>query len=111
MVRTEYAYLMMKKATTNPLAPQATELFEAGRTELEALIEHLAKETPYPFHVLGTQALVWARRAPLDRSQKRSLLEHSLAHVAAGVKLHPMNQGLPQLERDLKEEYLRTAVN
>ncbi len=110
MIETEYGYLLMKKAIRNPASPHAGALFDEGVELLEDLIVHHGRETPYPFHVLGSQGLNWARHANLTRMQKRSLLEKCVNVVQEGVKHYPFHRDLKMLAAELRREWMSTAV-
>jgi hypothetical protein len=110
MIETEYGYLLMKKAIRNPAGPQAKALFEEGVALLEDLIVHHGHETPYPYHVLGSQGLNWTRHAKLTRIEKRSLLERSLSVVRDGLKHYPFHRDLKTLVEELQREWMSTAV-
>lgn len=109
-VETEYAYLLMKKAAADPQNSSAPAWFEEGRRTLEAFIASDGRHDPYPYHVLGSQGLGWVRRAPLPRLERQALLRELLQAVQSGVDFHPRKQELATLLRDIKHEWLSTAV-
>jgi len=109
-VRTEYAYLLMKKAARNPGDVNAVSWFNQGWEELGILIEERGARDPYPYHVLGSQGLAWAMRANLELYARRTLLERLLEFVDRGVGAHPAREELRTLQRDIKLEWLKTAV-
>lgn len=110
MVETEYGYLMMKKAARNPAAPNAAQLFQAGFDLLEGLIDQGSKDSPYPYHVIGSQGLGWARRGGMRLIEKRVLLQKLWDMVKAGRAQFPLSRDLKLLEEDLKRELLSTAL-
>jgi len=109
-IETEYSYLLMKKAATDPADPRSPDWFEEGKTRLEALIDRIGKYDSYPYHVLGSQGLLYARRAALTQGQKQTLLRYLIASVKSGSERHPRHTQLADLLADLRTDYLQTAV-
>ena len=110
LVENEYAYLQMKKAASDPNSPDAVDLFNDGYSTLEQLIEGNGRNSPHPYHVLGSQVLAWIRRAPLSGSEKSRLLSASLARVKEGAKIHAASDELSTLCDALQRELLSLAV-
>lgn len=109
-VETEYAYLLMKKAASDPRHSSAKEWFDNGRRTLESLILGEGRRDPYPYHVLGSQGLAWARKAPLPTLDRQALLRELLRWVEQGVEQHPKVRELANLLVDVKKEWLSTTV-
>ena len=109
-VETEYAYLLMKKASLTPDHPEAGHWFEEGRTSMEDLINTHGKKDAYPYHVLGSQGLAWARRGKLPVMEKRALLARLLEQLDDGIEYHRRADALRALKRDVEREWLSTAV-
>ena len=110
LVENEYAYLLMKKAASDPWSSGAAEMFNDGYGMLEALIRSNGRRSPHPYHVLGSQVLAWVRRAPLPPSEKIRLLNSTLARVTEGVRAHPKSNDLLRLREDVQRELLGMAV-
>ena len=110
LVENEYAYLLMKKAASDPQSPGAAEMFDDGYSILEVLIRSNGKHSPHPYHVLGSQVLSWVRRASLVPAVKIRLLNSTLARVAEGVRVHPRSDDLLTLREDVQRELLSMAV-
>ena len=110
LVENEYAYLLMKKAASDPWSSGAADMFNDGYEMLEALIRSNGKRSPHPYHVLGSQVLAWVRRAPLAPSEKIRLLNSTLTRVAEGVRVHPKSDDLITLREDVQRELLSMAV-
>ena len=110
-VETAYAYLLMKKAARNPSHSGARAWLDDGWETLEEMIEATGRVDAYPYHVLGSQGLAWARRAPLTLLEKRAVLASLLRIVEEGVRHHPRAQDLAALLRDLKGDWLSTTVS
>lgn len=79
--------------------------------ELEDVIEHFGSHSEYPYHVLGTQGLKWARRAISQNDARRTFLQKLLNTVENGRNYHPQEENLRVLHADLKKEMLLTLVN
>ena len=82
----------------------------ATMDELDEIIRDTGSKEFRAFHVLGSQGLHFARRAPLTWEERRKLLERLCGTAERGVRLHPYARELSQLHRDLEREYLRLAV-
>jgi hypothetical protein len=107
-VLTEWAYLMFRKAIIDP-GIDAPELVKSATESLENLM-HRAGD-PYPYHVLGSQGLAWARRALTNSLEKERYLRRLIGKVEEGCKKHPREADLGELHEDLRKEYLRIAVS
>ena len=110
LVENEYAYLQMKKAVSDPNAPDALELFNDGFNILESLIQIYGKQSPYPYHVIGSQVLAWVKRTPIVSSEKSRLLTLVIAYVKEGRKYHSRSKDLETLEKTLEREWYMMAV-
>lgn len=109
-VETAYAYMLLRKASEEPHRPDAPGLAADAMRRLENAIQHRGGLDSYPYHVLGSQGLAWAHRAGLGRAEYRALLERLTRQVEDGTKKHPASGELQKLHKDLRQEYLMTAV-
>jgi hypothetical protein len=109
-IQTEWAYMTLKRATGRARKSGATDAVSEAFAVLEEAIDKRGKDDPYPFHVMGSQGLAWARQAPLARDEKLYLLERLRFTVNAGVRLHRTDQALDQLAKDLEKYYLLVGV-
>lgn len=107
-LQTESAYLSLKKACENPAAMEAAGLVKEATESLEALMFRAGD--PYPYHVLGSQGLSWARRGMTSSRDKETYLRRLIAKMQEGCKRYPKEAELHQLLADLKKEYLGIAV-
>jgi tetratricopeptide (TPR) repeat protein len=110
MVRTEWAYMTIKRAASNPEAADAQARVDEAIEELEEAIRIRGRVDSYAYHVLGSQGLSWARRAPMDTPVRRQFLAHLLGVVKEGAHNHPKNRELAQLLTDVEHDYLLTAT-
>jgi hypothetical protein len=109
-VRTEWAYLRLKRAALDPGKSESKAMADAALRELEDVIRGRGDADFYPFHVYGSQGLRWARRAPISNSDRIVLLRRLRSVVDDGIAKHRYNRDLAQLRDDLEQEYLRLAV-
>jgi hypothetical protein len=107
IVETEWAYMLMKKAILFG-GIDAPALIEQATVTLEELMSRVGD--PYPYHVLGSQGLAWARRWITSSVDKERYLRKLIETLGAGWKKYPHAADLKQLLEDLKKEYLGIAV-
>jgi hypothetical protein len=110
-VQNEQAYMLFRKATDNPSSPSAPALIDEGTRLLEDLLVQSDKSGPYPYHVLGSQGLSWARRGIKSSLERERYLRKITKRVEEGHKKYPREADLEQLLEDLKKEYMTIAVN
>jgi Mrp family chromosome partitioning ATPase len=110
-VENERAYLLLRKAIDNPGSPGAPELVEEATKSLEDLMQLNSERCgAYPYHVLGSQGLAWARRGLKSPMEKERYLARIIRRVEEGKKRFPREAELVTLAEDLKKEYLGIAV-
>jgi tetratricopeptide (TPR) repeat protein len=109
-VDTERAYLWFSQANADPLTETARGLAEEARVLLQELINRYGNEDPYPFHVLGSQGLAWARRALGSSHEKGQYLQSLMSAVRTGVERHPRADDLKRLLEDIKREHLEISL-
>jgi hypothetical protein len=64
----------------------------------------------YPYHLLGSQGLSWARRGIGTPRDKEAYLSRLLRKIEEGSNKYPKEEGLRQLLTDVKKEYLGLAL-
>lgn len=109
-VRTEYAYLLLRKASEAPGRLDAQKLVDDALTILHNLIAARGKIDSYPYHVLGAQGLSWARRGIVDPVEKARFLRSLVEAVTEGTRHHKSRTELVTLLADLQKELLSMAV-
>jgi energy-coupling factor transporter ATP-binding protein EcfA2 len=109
-VQTAWSYMMLKRAYQDPANPAAPEWAEAAFGELEDAISQRGQVDSYPYHVMGSQGLAWARRSVMSDGDKIRLLEGLRGAVREARRLHPAQRDLAQLERDLDREYMLMSL-
>lgn len=109
-VRSQWAYMTLKRASRQPEDPATPEQVELAFAELDEAIAQRGRNDSYPFHIYGSQGLAWAKRAPLGDEERKQLLLVLRRVVGEGIDLHPSRRDLRQLSKDLQAEYLGLAV-
>ena len=111
LVQTVYGYLMMRKAHEHPDRQHAREYLDEGIAILEGVVAERGRTTPYPFHVLGSQGLLWSREdASLLGAAKREFLGDLLKTVKKGCEYHPWSPALQELRTAIETELLYTVT-
>ena len=109
-VVTEYAYMLLKRASSSPTAKESVALAEEAIALLEEQIEARGERDHYPAHVLGSQVLSWTRRGGLPLSERERLLQKVLFRLDQAVRWHPRDKEIQQLRADVQREYLGLRV-
>ncbi len=109
-IQNELAYLLFSKATANPSAPNAQALVDEATKLLEDLMSLSDRCGPYPYHVLGSQGISWARRGIKSALEKERYLRRIVRRVEEGCKKYPREGDLEKLLDDLKKEYMGIAT-
>ena len=110
LVRNEWAYLLFKKAITVPGSFEAPKLVEEAENILVDLI-HESKSHPHPYHVLGSQGLLWSKKGIREIDKRRSFLERYEKYLIRGLREFPNNKKISEITQLVKREYLKTAVS
>ena len=109
-VRTEYGYMLMRKAVDAPNHARAEAWYAEGTEMLEEIIARDSGVSPHPFHVLGSQGLAWIRRSSTNMSDKRRRLDILRSVLDTGLQRHPFARDLQTLKRDIEKETLMTVA-
>jgi hypothetical protein len=110
LVETEWAYLLFKQALEEPKGLEAPRLVEEATVILEDLIGRRGHMDSYPYHVLGSQGLAWARRGLSSSVEKERYLGKLIKRLEEGVRRHAHAGDLRQLRDDVQKAYLSLAV-
>ena len=109
-IQTEWSYLLFKKAISNPIAAASKEYVKEAMRYLESIIIKRQEQSGHPYHILGQQGLFWAKTEALTADQKREYLSYLEKQIATAMKLHPRDEHLTKLHRNIQEETLSLAV-
>jgi tetratricopeptide (TPR) repeat protein len=110
-VDTERAYLAFRQANADAATESARQLADEATQTLQSLIARYGDRDPYPYHVLGSQALAWSRRAMAKGQEKAMYLQKLVAVLSSGVDRHPRDEALANLLSDVQREHLSVAIN
>lgn len=109
-VETEWAYLLFRKALESPIAPESSKFVQEAVEILNDLIDRPGQADSYPYHVLGSQGLSWARRSPASRQDKQRFLAQVLGRLDQAKDIFTRSPEIIQLHADIKREYLMMSV-
>jgi hypothetical protein len=109
-VLNEWAYLLFCKALKNPKGAAAPKLIDEATELLDGLINRYRNSNPYPYHVIASQGLSWARHGITDPSEKQLYLSRLLKYAREGSRLHPRDNHLKTILAEVEHEYLSGAV-
>jgi len=107
-LQTEWAYLQFRKACANPAGKESAELVKEATESLEALMNRVGDA--YPYHLLGSQGLSWARRGITATREKEAYLRRLIRKIEEGIQKYPKEEYLRVLLTDVKKEYLEIAI-
>ena len=109
-VQTEWAYMILRQATTNPgdvgLAQLAVDAFD----ELEDAISRRGDSDPYPFHIMGAHGLEFIETASLGRDEKLKFVTRIRLVVEDGRRRHPKDEYLIDLAKRLERLFLTVGA-
>jgi hypothetical protein len=108
-IRMAKAHLFLKKAVAAKSQQEARELWSAGCELVRDQIKKRGKTDPYPYHIMGSQALEFVKRL-VYKEERKSVIEDAASIVSDGTKNHPRNLELKDLDRELRGAYLGLAV-
>ena len=109
LVRNEWAYLLFKKANIVANALDAPKWAEEAENILIELI-YEDKSHPHPYHVLGSQGLIWSRVGIREDKERVRYLERLEKHIRKGVEEFPTNTKIQEIRQKMQREYLSLAV-
>ena len=109
LVKNEWAYLLFKKAINIPGALEAPGWAQEAEDILIELI-YENKAHPHPYHVLGSQGLIWCRVGIREIKKQANYLQRIEKHLQRGVVEFPSNNKIREIAHTVKQEYLNTAV-
>jgi len=109
MVETEWAYLTMKRACSEPTNIRAGDWFQEGTDLLLDVIDQYGDRSPNTFVILAQRSIEWVEVAPIDFDAKRRLLESTKRTIERGVRRHGGNQQFAAAKVALQDAYLDLA--
>jgi hypothetical protein len=109
-VMATYAYLLLKKAIRTHDAEEANRMAKEGEAILLSQIAEIGRRDPYPYHILGTQLLLWLRDRIQDKEERRSGMLRLREIVGEGVQNHPGRKELRAALNSINYELLMMKV-
>jgi len=109
-VMATYAYLLLKKAIRTHDAEEAGRMAKEGEAILLSQIAEIGRRDPYPYHILGTQFLLWLRDRTQDKEERRSGMLRLKEIVEEGVRNHPGRRELKAALENINYELLMMKV-
>jgi len=109
-IQTEWAYLLFKKALSNPSDTNAHDYIEEATQYLQSIIIRRKDHSAHAYHILGQQSLAWASSGIHDDTNKRVFLRNLETQIEEAMKLHPKDQYLPNLFHDIERATLSLAT-
>jgi hypothetical protein len=110
MVRTEWAYLMLKRACEAPSDVRAVEWAEEGFETLFDVIDDRGVITPHAYVLLARKAVEWAKVGPLPFDDKKALLESVRISIRDGTVFHSGNRRFREARDELERAYMSLAT-
>jgi hypothetical protein len=104
------AHLMLKKAVVTPVHREAREMWAEACGLVDEQIEKRGKTDPYPYHILGSQALLFMTRC-VYLEEKKAIIVNARNMVKKGLQYHSRNPELIDLDRELQDAYLGLALD
>jgi len=109
-VQTEYAYLLFRKAISNPSGTDSKRYIEEAESLLRSNIVNRGDKDPHSYHVLGSNMLEWIEKGIPDYSERKTTIETLISEIDEGITKHPGNLHLKALKDKLHHAYLLMAV-
>jgi hypothetical protein len=107
-VQNEYAYLLFRKA----IELDGVDADHSVKKATEILEDLMVRTHDYyPYHVLGSQGLSWARRGIKSPLERGKYLGKLMSRLEEGCKKFPRLSQICRLYEDIKKEYMMTAVS
>lgn len=110
-IQNEWAYLLFKKAISNPLSNESIEQVDEAIKLLEAIIVRREGLSAHAYHVLCQQGLNWVGVARYDNDKKIVFLSFLKNKISEAIKLHPKDSHIIDLEKRIIRESLSIAVS
>ena len=102
--------LHFKQAIINPNTEKASVLAKEAYDNIIQLIKQRGKLDPYPYHVLGSQGLLWAKKGIKNIEKRKKYLERLLSILEKGVEIHKLSDELREIRDRVKTEILHFFV-
>jgi hypothetical protein len=108
-IRMTRAHLFLKKATRAETTAEANKLWQEGSVLVEERIATRGNVDPYPYHIFGSQTLIFLSRIP-NGPEQRELVEKAKLIIDDGYRKHPRNEEIEKIRREIQQAYLELAL-
>jgi tetratricopeptide (TPR) repeat protein len=97
LVKTEYAYLTLRRAQFENIPREAREALGEGFALLKEAIEDRHGSDPHQYHIYGKEGLNWLLRSDVTPQERKDLLDDLQNVVLEGIQAHHSDERLRQL--------------
>lgn len=106
LVKTEYAYMTLRRAVIAHLPTESRENLQEGFGLLREAIEDREGSDPHQYHIFGKEGLNWLARGDVTPQEREELLNELQDVVLEGIRSHPSNERLGQLLVEVQKAQL-----
>ena len=97
LVKTEFAYLTLRRAVIAHIPGEARDNLREGFALLREAISDREGSDPHPYHIYGKEGLEWLMRGDVTPRERKDLLDELQTVVLEGVQRHPSDERLRQV--------------
>ena len=105
------AHLSFKEAVRSPNIEKAHRSAKEAYNDIVELIDRRGKTDPYPYHVLGTQGLHWAKKGIKNHEESTKYLKNLLSILKKGKENHPRSNKLKDIYQKIHKEVFGFSIN
>lgn len=106
LVKTEFAYLTLKRAVIANIPKESRDGMRAGFDLLKEAIENRDGSDPHQYHIYGKEGLNWLMRGDVQPQEREELLDELQNIVLEGTREHPSDVRLRRLLVDIQNAQL-----
>ena len=103
-------HLHFKHAIANPNSENSFINAKEAYDNIVQLINQRGNLDPYPYHVLGTQGLLWAKKGIKNIEDRKQYLERLSSIIKLGVRAHPLSRKLKEINKEVQSEILNFFI-
>ena len=103
-------HLHFKEAIANPNTDKSFMLAKDAYDAILQLIEQRGRIDPYPYHVLGTQGLLWAKKGIKNAVERKKYLETLFSILKKGTEIHKLSTELQEIKDKIQKAILHFFV-
>ena len=98
------AHLHFKEAIANPNTEKSFMLAKEAYDVIDQLIKQRGMTDLYPYHVLGTQGFLWAKKGIKEIEKRKRYLQNLLSILEKGVENHKSSNELREMRDKISKE-------